>query len=101
MIRKLVTGNNKLAREITLTLIIKVMLIYGIWYFFFSEPVDDSLTDDKVRSQILGMTIVVPKVVVPKLVPNETQQTEIWLAKYFQTAHRINAASEEEKMNGC
>ena len=92
MLRKPVTGNNKLAREITLTLIIKVMLIYGIWYFFFSEPVDDSLTDDKVRSQIFGMTITVP---------HEMAQAQPRLARYLQTAHINYAASEKEKINGC
>jgi hypothetical protein len=45
---------SKLAREITFTLILKIVLIISIWYFFFSNPVDDSLTEDKVRHQILG-----------------------------------------------
>ena len=54
MFRGLRLGAKKLAKEITLTLILKIILIFSIWYFFFSHPVDDSLTDEKVRRQILG-----------------------------------------------
>jgi hypothetical protein len=54
MLRRFRAHANKLAREITITLLLKILLIIGIWYLFFSHPVDDTLTEEKVRQQILG-----------------------------------------------
>lgn len=36
-------GHN-LGREITITLVIKIAVIWLLWLWFFSEPVDDGLT---------------------------------------------------------
>jgi hypothetical protein len=90
MLRKLVTGKNKLAREITLTLIIKVTLIYTIWYLFFSNPVDDSLTEEKVRSQIFGMT---------QSSPHNERQSVVDTPNSIKSID-INVASIEESPNG-
>lgn len=56
MFQRIRIGVSKFAKEITLTLLLKVILIFALWYFFFSQPVEKSLTDDKVRQQILGAT---------------------------------------------
>lgn len=54
MFQRMRSGISQYAKEITLTLIVKLILIFGIWFFFFSQPIDDSLSSDKVRQQILG-----------------------------------------------
>jgi hypothetical protein len=45
---------NPLAKEITVALLIKLLLILGLWYAFFSQPVDRELTDLSVSAVILG-----------------------------------------------
>jgi len=59
MLQRIWYNANKLVREITLTLIIKIIVLFGIWYFFFSHPVTDSLTPDSIRQKILGYTYTV------------------------------------------
>ena len=54
MLQRFRLGANKLAREITITLILKIIVLLAIWYFFFSHPITDSLTQDNIRHQILG-----------------------------------------------
>jgi len=46
--------NNPLAKEITVALLIKLVVIFGLWYAFFSHPVDRNLTDRGVSAVILG-----------------------------------------------
>ena len=46
--------NNALAREITIVLLVKLFLILGLWYAFFSHPLDRHLTDRGVSAVILG-----------------------------------------------
>jgi hypothetical protein len=43
-----------LAREIILTLALKFILIYFIWLWFFSNPVDEHLDDSQVQNAIFG-----------------------------------------------
>ncbi|MHB8533896.1 MAG: cytochrome oxidase putative small subunit CydP [Sulfuricaulis sp.] len=43
-----------LAREITLVLLVKLFLIFGLWYAFFSHPIDRELTDRRVSAVILS-----------------------------------------------
>jgi|GEM_PF-4388442 len=45
---------DRLGREITLTLLLKIVAIAAIWYLFFSEPVDDGLSDHAVAGALLG-----------------------------------------------
>jgi hypothetical protein len=46
-------GQN-LAREIVITLVVKVMVIYALWLAFFSQPVDDTLTGSEVAETFLN-----------------------------------------------
>jgi len=46
--------DNPLAKEITVVLLIKICLIFGLWYAFFSQPLDRHLTDRGVSAVILG-----------------------------------------------
>jgi len=46
--------DNPLAKEITLALLVKLLLIFGLWYAFFSHPIDRELTDSGVSAVILG-----------------------------------------------
>jgi hypothetical protein len=43
-----------LAWEITVTLALKFLLIYVIWLWFFSSPVDEHLDDSQVQTAIFG-----------------------------------------------
>ncbi len=45
---------NPLAREITVVLLVKLLLIFGLWYAFFSHPIERQLTDRGVSAVILG-----------------------------------------------
>jgi hypothetical protein len=45
---------NVLGREITFALIVKVALIFALWYAFFREPVDETLTDSQVGHALFG-----------------------------------------------
>ena len=51
---KSVFNKPALVREITVTLILKVILIYFIWLWFFSNPVDEHLDDTQVQNAIFG-----------------------------------------------
>lgn len=44
---------NTLAFHIAIVLIIKLTFIWGLWYAFFSQPLDDHLTDHAVSSVLL------------------------------------------------
>lgn len=52
--------DNSLARHISLTLIIKVLLLVGLWYLFFSQPIDKLLTDQTVSRALLGGSDTAP-----------------------------------------
>ncbi|MGR9074013.1 MAG: cytochrome oxidase putative small subunit CydP [Gammaproteobacteria bacterium] len=41
-------------KEILLILLVKLVLIYGIWLVFFSRPIDKHLTGDDVGRYLLG-----------------------------------------------
>ena len=43
-----------LALEITLALILKAALLFGLWYAFFQHPVDRTLTAQDVGQRVLG-----------------------------------------------
>jgi hypothetical protein len=40
--------------EITLALLFKVLLLTLLWYCFFSTPLGDTLTDQKMGEHIIG-----------------------------------------------
>ena len=43
-----------LFKEITLVLVIKVALLFGLWAAFFSDPVGDDLTAGQVGNAVFG-----------------------------------------------
>ncbi len=45
---------DRLAVDITVTLVIKLILIYVLWYAFFSEPIDEHLTGQTVGDVLFG-----------------------------------------------
>ena len=45
---------NNLAKEITLALALKVLVIYALWSTFFSQPVDDNLSAPEVGKALFG-----------------------------------------------
>lgn len=45
---------NPLAKEITVVLLVKLCLIFALWYGFFRDPIDRGLTDVVVSAAILG-----------------------------------------------
>jgi hypothetical protein len=51
---KFVRKKSVLYREITVTLALKFLLIYFIWLWFFSNPVDEHLDDSQVQNAIFG-----------------------------------------------
>ena len=51
---KFVRKKPVLYREITVTLALKFLLIYFIWLWFFSDPVDEHLDDTQVQNAIFG-----------------------------------------------
>ncbi len=42
-------------REILLILVLKIGLIYGLWYAFFSQPIDRELTGESVGAYFLTL----------------------------------------------
>jgi hypothetical protein len=44
-----------LTREIILTLVIKVLVIYALWLAFFSQPVDENLSGPEVAKAIFNV----------------------------------------------
>lgn len=46
-----------LRREIILTLLVKVVVILALWYVFFSEPIDDTLTDSQVSNVFFSSSL--------------------------------------------
>ena len=45
--------NDTFRREILLILVLKIGLIYGLWYAFFSQPIDKELTGESVGAYFL------------------------------------------------
>jgi len=43
-----------LAAEITIVLILKLVLILALWQAFFSEPLDQQLTEKSMQAWLLG-----------------------------------------------
>ena len=52
--RNPITKKPLLAREITITLIVKFLLIYCLWLWFFSHPIDKNLDSTQVQEAIFG-----------------------------------------------
>ena len=44
----------RLAAEITVALLVKFLLLYGIWVAWFSHPAGDSLNGESVAAALLG-----------------------------------------------
>lgn len=49
-----------LAREIILTLIVKFTIIFLLWLWFFSSPIDETLDTNKVQTAIFGTQSAIP-----------------------------------------
>ena len=45
-----------LRKEIVLTLVIKVLLLWGLWYAFFRTPVDEDITPADLERRLLAPT---------------------------------------------
>lgn len=43
-----------LFKEIVIVLLVKVVLLAGLWAAFFSDPVDDGLTPERVGRTLVG-----------------------------------------------
>ncbi len=52
---------NALAREITLVIVIKLAVLFALWYAFFRDPVDQRLTDAAVSRMIVGSEASIPR----------------------------------------
>ena len=50
----LIPAKQKLWREITITLVLKIVLIYVLWWIFFSAPLDEHLTGSHVGDFLFG-----------------------------------------------
>jgi hypothetical protein len=50
-----------LGREIVLTLTIKLLLLYGLWYVFFSHPALHSMIDGMDPERVAATLLAVPK----------------------------------------
>jgi len=62
--------------EITFALVIKIALIFALWYAFFREPVDKNLTDSQVGHALFGSLQSEQKKIPEKLlVPGLQGQT--------------------------
>ena len=69
--RNPITKKPLLIREITLTLIVKFTLIYFLWLWFFSNPIDKELNGPQVQNAILGAHTPVLNQSVPNRNPVE------------------------------
>lgn len=49
-----------LRREITIALAIKLLLLYGLWYFFFSHPAIHGMTEGMDPDRVAAALIAVP-----------------------------------------
>lgn len=52
---------SRLAIEITIALVVKVVLIYAIWSAFFSDPVSKKMTKATIAADIFGPVDPQPK----------------------------------------
>jgi len=49
-----ISTDRRLFKEVSIILIIKVMLLFGLWYAFFSDPLPDLVTTEHVAERIAG-----------------------------------------------
>jgi hypothetical protein len=47
-------NTNFFTREIVALLLIKVLFLYILWYFFFSQPLDKDLSANQVATELLN-----------------------------------------------
>lgn len=48
--------SSPLVRELGIMLALKSLALFLIWWFFFSDPIDETLTDAQVSEAVLGPT---------------------------------------------
>jgi len=48
-------GNSPLRKEIIITLAIKFIFIFVLWYVFFSNPIDDTLSKGDIGKVVYGI----------------------------------------------
>jgi hypothetical protein len=75
-----------LRREIVLALALKAAVIYGLWYAFFSEPVDDGLTGTQVGNVLFD---------TPRTEPRTDPRTERTAQDITVNSHLLTPAPEE------
>ncbi len=50
-----VSTDRQLFKEVSIILIVKVLLLIGLWYVFFSGPADGHFTTEQVAERISGV----------------------------------------------
>lgn len=50
----MIANKHKLGWEITISLVLKLIIIYLLWLAFFSQPLDDHLTGPDVGEALFG-----------------------------------------------
>ncbi|WP_455205342.1 cytochrome oxidase putative small subunit CydP [Kaarinaea lacus] len=48
-------GKSPLRKEIIITLTIKFIFIFVLWYVFFSDPIDDTLSKGDIEKVVYGI----------------------------------------------
>ena len=60
-LKRNVGGAKKTLRiEITVALALKLLVLYGLWYFFFSQPAIHSMTEGMDSDRVAAMLIAPP-----------------------------------------
>jgi hypothetical protein len=79
-----------LRREIVLALTLKAAVIYGLWYAFFSEPVDDGLTGTQVGNVLFDTSRT-----EPQIDPRTDPRAERMAQDITINSHLLKPAPEE------
>jgi len=58
--RNIYGARKTLRREIAIALAIKLLLLYGLWYFFFSHPAIHGMTEGMDPDRVAAALIAVP-----------------------------------------
>jgi hypothetical protein len=55
-----ILGRKPLAREIVLTLALKLLLLYGLWAAFFSQPLLPKMTEGMDPGRVAAVLVAAP-----------------------------------------
>jgi hypothetical protein len=62
-------GRKPLAREIAITLAIKLLLLYGLWFLYFSRPAIDNMVDGMDPDRVAAIVVTSPSPSAPSRDP--------------------------------